>query len=453
MSSRSVRSGTLHALLARVRFPAFGGRRAPAKPAAVAAGLDVSSESWKQRQRTASERLQLWLILGFAMVLLSMAVLSTRMATDLTRTAELHMRRDTGLGALRGLSSLLNAVEIAQRDYLMSGEDRLLDRYREERQQLDRQFRQARELISQDRRKSAHLQALDSLAATAAQELDGPVAQRLAGPLHVRAVVANAERSQKTGEAMRRLVAEVQRAEIDSLALEAVEAARRRDRSLLAVWWLTALAVGGAIAASWQLHRDVSRWRRAERQLRFAVGHDHLTGLYSRAEFEHALSRAVSVFRTTHKPFALASLDVDHFKQVNDSLGHQAGDRVLRALALVLREAFRARDGSRRSEDLIARIGGEEFALILHEVDRSEAHRVAERLRESIAAQPLSGLHKGRKVSLTVSIGVAMFPGDGDSADALLHAADQALYVAKRGGRNRGCMADPRESKAINHSL
>jgi diguanylate cyclase (GGDEF)-like protein len=229
-----------------------------------------------------------------------------------------------------------------------------------------------------------------------------------------------------------------------ALAFDTREAAYRRDRSLLTLWCLVVLAVTAAIAASWQLRRDLQRWWHAEQKLRFAVGHDHLTGLYNRAEFEQALSRAVTGSRKTHKPFALASLDVDHFKQVNDSLGHQAGDCVLTALALRLREAFRAGDGSRRSDDLIARVGGEEFALILHDVDEAGARQVAERLRETIAAQPirLGGLHGGHQVSLTISIGVAVFPKHGHSQESLLHAADQALYAAKREGRDRVCGAD-----------
>jgi diguanylate cyclase (GGDEF)-like protein len=224
------------------------------------------------------------------------------------------------------------------------------------------------------------------------------------------AALVDSDRAQNVSEAIRGLAAVMERAELDMLSRDDVRVSRRRYRSLTALWCLTALAFTGAIAASWQLRRDVTRWRRAEQELRFAVGHDNLTGLYNRGEFERALSQALISSRRTHRPFAIASVDVDHFKQINDSLGHQAGDRVLKALALRLRDALRAHAGV-RNDDLIARVGGEEFGVILHGVDESGARQVAERLRESVATQPISltGAHKGRRVSLTVSIGVAVF--------------------------------------------
>jgi diguanylate cyclase (GGDEF)-like protein len=134
--------------------------------------------------------------------------------------------------------------------------------------------------------------------------------------------------------------------------------------------------------------------------------------------------------------FALASLDVDRFKQINDAFGHPAGDQILRAIAGRLRE--HCRDG-----DLLARVGGEEFAVILHGLGTAEALAIAERLRSGVAAQPVRyaiGESSGQ-VAITVSVGVGTFPEHGSTPEKLLEATDRALYAAKSAGRNRVEMA------------
>src|ERR1043166_8768574 len=152
---------------------------------------------------------------------------------------------------------------------------------------------------------------------------------------------------------------------------------------------------------------------------------DHLTGLANRRRFERQLDREVSrVLRYEH-PFSLLMLDIDSFKNLNDTYGHDAGDEAIRRLARVLREGT-------RGIDLAARIGGEEFAVLLVETNRQAATEVAERLRVSIKAL---GIPSGGQV--TASVGVAECPTDAHTAAGILKAADVALYEAKREGRDR----------------
>ncbi len=160
---------------------------------------------------------------------------------------------------------------------------------------------------------------------------------------------------------------------------------------------------------------------------------DELTGLYNRRWFDETLRR--ELFRAERKRAALAvvMIDLDRFKHMNDTYGHEAGDLVLRAVGQCLR------DGVRRS-DVACRYGGEELVLVLPECDGAAALRCAETIRTAIAAL---ALQQGDVLlpAVTASFGVAVWPAHGDDAAALLQAADRALYAAKHGGRNRVCMA------------
>ena len=192
------------------------------------------------------------------------------------------------------------------------------------------------------------------------------------------------------------------------------------------------MAFAATLGAAWQLRRDIRRLRRDERTLRYAATHDALTGLANRRQFARQLRRAFQESAETHASFALVLIDVDRFKQINDSLGHRIGDLVLRALAARFSEGF-------RDVDTIARVGGEEFGIILRGLDSDGAYQVADRVRAAIAAAPISpgSADLSAPVPVTVSMGVAVFTQDGTTASVLMDAADRALYVAKQAGRNR----------------
>jgi diguanylate cyclase (GGDEF)-like protein len=163
---------------------------------------------------------------------------------------------------------------------------------------------------------------------------------------------------------------------------------------------------------------------------------DGLTGVANRRVFETVLDREVARARRIRLELSLVVFDVDHFKVVNDTHGHQAGDEVLRHVA-------RALSSVARDIDLVARYGGEEFAAILPACSRDQAIEVGERMRAAVAADPDAGV--------TVSAGVATLPADGADADQLLAAADEALYDAKRAGRDRISAFVRRPSVEANH--
>ena len=157
---------------------------------------------------------------------------------------------------------------------------------------------------------------------------------------------------------------------------------------------------------------------------------DTLTGLPNRRSFDAALPQQIEIARRRGQPLALLSLDIDHFKWVNDEHGHEWGDEVLRHLGGLLAT-------QKRREDVAFRIGGEEFAIVAPRTGIGKAQAVAERLRAAIEASVLE--RGGRRTAITVSLGVAeMRPGD--DILTLPARADGALYRAKRSGRNRVCV-------------
>lgn len=157
-------------------------------------------------------------------------------------------------------------------------------------------------------------------------------------------------------------------------------------------------------------------------------GKDALTQLLNRRFLPAILARESEIARTEGKPFALLLIDVDHFKRINDEHGHQAGDRVLQQVAAILQNSV-------RSGDFVFRYGGEEFLVLLVEMDPQHAQRIAEKIRKRMAAETLM-LTGGQQIKVTVSIGAAMHDGHPDY-QRLVNRADDAMYRAKQGGRNR----------------
>jgi diguanylate cyclase (GGDEF)-like protein len=159
---------------------------------------------------------------------------------------------------------------------------------------------------------------------------------------------------------------------------------------------------------------------------------DQLTHLYLRDFFQRKLSEEMARARRYASSFAVLVLDLDRFKEINDRLGHLAGDRFLQRVGEVVRQTMRA-------ADIPCRWGGEEFCVLLPETDREGARSIAERLRARIGELAMSS--GGGVVHTTVSIGVACHPGDdAGEAGTLLERADRALYAAKQAGRDRVMM-------------
>jgi len=182
---------------------------------------------------------------------------------------------------------------------------------------------------------------------------------------------------------------------------------------------------GGEVGSLTEVFNDmVARLRSGREELQRLSLTDDLTGLYNRRYLMETLATEVRRSRRLQHSFAILIADIDHFKQYNDTVGHLAGDEMLRRVAHVLRE-------STREVDCVARYGGEEFVVMLPETGVDEAAETAERIRDRVAREALAG------GTITLSVGVAEFPTHGDTPESVISSADAALYQAKREGRNR----------------
>jgi len=171
---------------------------------------------------------------------------------------------------------------------------------------------------------------------------------------------------------------------------------------------------------------DVSERKKLENKLAYQSTHDALTGLPNRSLFMDRLRQAAAEGRRYQREFVVAFIDLDRFKWVNDSLGHDIGDALLNNVAARLRDCL-------RESDTAARLGGDEFVLLLQDAPMLQAMPVLQRVVDSISVPMQIGQHE---VSVTCSLGCSAFPDDGDTPDALLRYADAAMYCAKQAGRN-----------------
>lgn len=196
---------------------------------------------------------------------------------------------------------------------------------------------------------------------------------------------------------------------------------RRDFRSLGHVWFI----------------QDISERKKKEQELVTLATTDALTGLHNRRSFLDILQQQLKI-STPHCPGALLLLDIDHFKRVNDTYGHPAGDLVIQNIAQGIRDSL-------RQDDITGRLGGEEFAVLLPKATLQQAQQLAERIREHVAATPT--ITQTETIYVTISIGVALLYGQDENS--VQSQADQALYQAKNSGRNRVCCAEHEADEAV----
>ena len=196
------------------------------------------------------------------------------------------------------------------------------------------------------------------------------------------------------------------------------------------------------LRAHQKLAQTIRQLEQSRHELREQANTDPLTKLANRRFFTQIANKELSLMRRQRQHFAVLMMDIDHFKTINDTYGHPAGDFVLQNVARTLTKNI-------REEDMVARIGGEEFVVSSPATNRLASIVLAERLRKAVETMRVE--YEGNVIPVTISLGIALRPHDGDDLDELLGVADERLYVAKKQGRNRFCVSDkqPRDDRDI----
>ncbi|NTW02249.1 MAG: EAL domain-containing protein, partial [Oscillochloris sp.] len=239
-------------------------------------------------------------------------------------------------------------------------------------------------------------------------------------------------------------IVEAQLARLGAGATSVSFECRLRSRDNAYYWFVWYITPDQQSGLSYGIGRDITVQKHTEQMLDYQTHYDVVTGLPNRYLFSDRLEQEVSISHAASSSFALFVIDLDHFKQINDILGHTAGDEVLAFVALRLRSVI-------GSQAMPARMGGDEFTLIMRNIhDPEEATTWAQRIL-TVLGQPFSV--QEQEIFISASIGISLYPQDGIDGTTLLKNADSAMYRAKSGGRNGVCLFDPAISEATRRRI
>lgn len=396
--------------------------------------MQVGSNDFEANETRARHRRQ-WIGFGaliLLVVLLLGLVMSTMQQARMRKAAELqHVRTQQVLIATGRLQSTIHAAGRSVRGFMITNDARSLQLFEQAHADSDALVRQLGALTANDPPHFAEARRIGRELDEIYRMGDRLIALQRAGDM----TAATAPlRSGDTEAMLGRLLTDIDRLAADEVAEQRrhAAAAQTADRRQELLTYLLAAAAMGFLIVAALIGAGASRAHRRSvalsARLHHMATHDELTGLYNRREFLERLQRERDRAARTGAPLAVAILDVDHFKRINDGHGHQAGDTVLAHVAGVLARGV-------RSIDLVGRIGGEEFAIILPDTDFEGARAICERLRRTIARSSVT-LPSGAEALLTISTGIALL-ARGEDRDGVMGRADHALYAAKTGGRNQ----------------
>ena len=334
--------------------------------------------------------------------------------------------------ALEETLTSLQEVRINQGSLLITGKPVYFDQFNGSRVELERQLAGLETLYSGDEHSARVITELKRLCALKVHELLGAVEQQRTSGFETARALFLSRTSDDYGLAIRMLIDHLKQQDHETNAASSRLIARQHSELFAAAAGVFVLAISCGGLAHASLRREMRRRHDLTLRLEHEASHDALTGLANRRSFMQELERAVARVARSGGLLAILFIDLDGFKRINDELGHDAGDQLLRQVAREFE------NGVRRSET-VARLGGDEFAVIA-QADAYEAFEQLGRRLIQIASQPLLGEHRDHCIS--ASVGIAAFPVDAADSASLLTEADAAMYQAKRHGKGR--VARPR---------
>jgi diguanylate cyclase (GGDEF)-like protein len=368
-----------------------------------------------------------WLLAGMALLLLATiaAAWSLQRMTDAAQ--EQRHASSRRLLLLEKTLDSLHMAETAQRGYLITANPKHLDNWEQSAAQARAGHQQLVSLYAGDPVSAKLLESLGRWERMKLEDLEDSIeAQRTVGR-DVAETLAHADNGRRYMVQINHVMGELQAQEAASNESLQQLVDRRRDATFGAALALFAMASIACIVVFRLMRREARERLRLHQQMTHDAFHDALTLLPNRRYFMEELERAVMRAERRAAAVAVLFIDLDGFKRVNDTLGHEAGDALLQHAS----EAFRR---TVRQSDFLARLGGDEFAVVMDAEDRSSAAALGDRLIDAIRATQANA---PPGLAVSASIGIAMFPEDAREGSLLLARADQAMYLAKRQGKSR----------------
>ncbi len=361
-------------------------------------------------------------------LLLSVAVLVAVSFQQMNRQKDWVAHTYEVINLLQGVLSGMKDIQSAQRGYLITGVESYLDPYKEALPQVSRDMGTLRELIGDSRQQSDRL-----------TELGDHVRQRMeiarqlitTYQAHGQAAAFSAVAGGKGKRQMDyiRDISAAMIAEEQRLLAERRNAMDGYTRGTITAG-VTGLAICFAVLVSafYQINREALRNKELQQALREQSIRDPLTNLFNRRYMEETIAREIARAKRMQTSLVVMVADIDHFKKVNDTYGHEGGDAVLTAFADLVHTKV-------RQEDIACRMGGEEFVIILPGITQAQAEERANDICRSLRALPVD--FDGKTIMVTTSVGVSFYPDHATEGQKLVALADAALYQAKHGGRDR----------------
>jgi len=327
------------------------------------------------------------------------------------------------------LQGRLVDAETSQRGFIITGNADYLEAYGDALTSLTPTFMQLYESTAEDPLWEQRLDTLQALLFLKFRELQTSIELRQRSGFAAAQKLTMTNEGKRTMDRIRKLIGEFRSDEAYAFSVQERRVKETVTTARASFWAVTLVGLVLLIYVLYTLWLNLVEVRKTESTLRRQALRDPLTGLFNRRFFDAGLEQEIMRSRRSGNPASLLILDIDYFKKYNDEYGHEAGDAVLRAIGQLLQTQV-------RGGDVACRFGGEEFVILMPNAPLESAKERGKQILEAIRG--LEVPHQGHLLpSVTASLGVAEFPTHGNDADGILEAADNALYIAKRTGRDR----------------
>ena len=368
-------------------------------------------------------------LLVLFMVLITDAAITYRNGVHLVERSQDAARTLNSSRLVVELQGRLVDAETSQRGFVITGNADYLEAYNDALTSLTPTFMELYESTADEPLWEQRLDTLQALVFLKFRELQTSIELRRRSGFAAAQKLTMTNEGKRTMDRIRKLIGEFRRSEARAFSLQERRVQDTVTTARAGFWAVTLVCLVLLIYVLYTLWLNLVEVRKTERTLRRQALRDPLTGLFNRRFFDAGLAQEIMRSRRSRDPASLLILDIDHFKKYNDEYGHEAGDAVLRAIGQLLQRQV-------RGSDVACRFGGEEFVILMPNAPLESAKERGKQILEAIRGLEIP--HQGHLLpSVTASLGVAEFPSHASDAEGILEAADNALYIAKRTGRDR----------------